>query len=213
MTQTEGATRSTQRSTLLAAAEQLFAERGIDAVSLRTVMAEAGTNVGAVHYHFGTKEALVEALIEARSGELRDERDRLLSELERQEVPSVRDLAEAFVRPLVPMALDGGSSWVRLVSSIVQTGHHALALLDRTFAPQATRFGTLLRRTDPALDLTTVRFRLAEAMTLTFRVLGDLDAVRRNVAPPGRPAGVDRVLDELVDVVTAILAGPPEARS
>ncbi|MGH9896848.1 MAG: helix-turn-helix domain-containing protein, partial [bacterium] len=42
---------------LLLAAERLFADRGIDAVSLRAIMAAAGTNVASVHYHFGSKSA------------------------------------------------------------------------------------------------------------------------------------------------------------
>jgi len=41
------------------AAERLFAERGIDAVSLRTINAEAGYSVAALHYHFGTRDGLV----------------------------------------------------------------------------------------------------------------------------------------------------------
>ena len=53
------------RELLLTVAERLFAERGVDAVSLRAVMAEAGTNVAAIHYHFGSKEALIQALAPA----------------------------------------------------------------------------------------------------------------------------------------------------
>ena len=55
------------RDLLLTTAERLFAERGVDAASLRAVMGAAGTNVAAVHYHFGSKDGLVRALIERRS--------------------------------------------------------------------------------------------------------------------------------------------------
>ena len=48
---------------IMNAAERLFAERGIDAVSLRTINAEAGYSVAALHYHFASKAALGEALI------------------------------------------------------------------------------------------------------------------------------------------------------
>ena len=39
---------------ILDAAETLFAAKGIDAVSLRTVTSDAGANLASVHYHFGS---------------------------------------------------------------------------------------------------------------------------------------------------------------
>ncbi|MER7705674.1 TetR/AcrR family transcriptional regulator, partial [Kitasatospora sp. NPDC097605] len=55
---------ATTRDRLLAAAERLFLQRGTDQVSVRAVNAEAGLNPGAVHYHFGSREGLVAALLE-----------------------------------------------------------------------------------------------------------------------------------------------------
>ncbi|MFB6889774.1 TetR/AcrR family transcriptional regulator [Kitasatospora sp. NPDC056327] len=51
------------RDRLLAAAERLFLQRGVGQVSVRAVNAEAGLNPGAVHYHFGSREGLVTALL------------------------------------------------------------------------------------------------------------------------------------------------------
>ncbi|MFE3258422.1 TetR family transcriptional regulator [Nocardia sp. NPDC059091] len=61
------------RERLLAAAEQLLLTEPYDEVSVRAVCAAAGANPAAVHYHFGSKEALVAALIEARLGPLWEE--------------------------------------------------------------------------------------------------------------------------------------------
>ena len=48
---------------LIETAERLFAERGIDNVSLREINRAAGQkNVAALHYHFGTRESLLEAM-------------------------------------------------------------------------------------------------------------------------------------------------------
>jgi AcrR family transcriptional regulator len=50
---------------IVLAAEGLFAERGIEGVSLRQIGAAAGNgNNSAVQYHFGTKERLVQAVFE-----------------------------------------------------------------------------------------------------------------------------------------------------
>ncbi|MFB7473818.1 TetR/AcrR family transcriptional regulator [Kitasatospora sp. NPDC056184] len=51
------------RDRLLAAAERLFLQRGVGQVSVRAINAEAGLNPGAVHYHFGSREGLVAALL------------------------------------------------------------------------------------------------------------------------------------------------------
>ena len=55
---------SSTRDRLLAAAERLFLSKDPDQVSVRAVNAEAGLNPGAVHYHFGSREGLIAALLE-----------------------------------------------------------------------------------------------------------------------------------------------------
>lgn len=202
--------RTTQREVLVSTAERLFAEQGIDAVSLRTVMSEAGTNVAAVRYHFGTKEALVAAVVRTRSDEIRVARDHLLTALEATPAPDVRGLAEAFVLPLASMAGAGDTSWIRLVAGITSTGHAAMEVIDGEFADQTRRLGVLLRRVDPGLDPVSLRFRMTVAMTLAYRTLGDLADLRTRIAAPGSPPVADeRVVAELVDAVTSVLAGPP----
>ncbi|MEJ2218450.1 MAG: helix-turn-helix domain containing protein [Gemmatimonadota bacterium] len=48
---------------LVQAATRLFAERGYAGTSIRAITAEAGANLGAVTYHFGTKEKLYAAVL------------------------------------------------------------------------------------------------------------------------------------------------------
>ena len=54
------------RERILSAAEALFAERGFDTVSLRDITGAADANVAAVNYHFGSKDKLIDAVIEHR---------------------------------------------------------------------------------------------------------------------------------------------------
>ena len=51
---------------ILDAAERLFADEGFAATSLRQITAEAGVNLAAVNYHFGSKESLLTAVFERR---------------------------------------------------------------------------------------------------------------------------------------------------
>jgi AcrR family transcriptional regulator len=57
----------TTRERILDAAEELFARQGISGTSLRTLTRHAGVNLAAVHYHFGSKEGLLDAVVERRA--------------------------------------------------------------------------------------------------------------------------------------------------
>ncbi|MCL6269803.1 TetR family transcriptional regulator [Sansalvadorimonas sp. 2012CJ34-2] len=47
---------------ILDAAEALFAEKGFAETSLRTITSQAGVNLAAVNYHFGSKKVLIQAV-------------------------------------------------------------------------------------------------------------------------------------------------------
>jgi TetR/AcrR family transcriptional regulator, repressor for neighboring sulfatase len=57
------------RSALLAAAADLFADRGPSHVSVREIALAAGVNHGLVHHYFGSKEALLRAVLDDLAGE------------------------------------------------------------------------------------------------------------------------------------------------
>ncbi len=63
------------RAALLAAAAELFADRGPSAVSVREVAARAGVNHGLVHRHFGSKEALLRDCMTELTRQIADEID------------------------------------------------------------------------------------------------------------------------------------------
>lgn len=67
---------------ILDSAEGLFAKRGFASTSLRNVIAEAGVNLAAVHYHFGSKEELIRAVFARRFEPINRERLRLLTDFE-----------------------------------------------------------------------------------------------------------------------------------
>lgn len=55
--------RPSSKALILDVAERLFAEQGIDNVSIRTINDETGLSHAALHYHFKNKEALVKAIL------------------------------------------------------------------------------------------------------------------------------------------------------
>lgn len=102
------------RLRLIEVAERLFAERGVNGVSLREIGAEADQrNTGAVRYHFGSKAGLVDAVFRHRMEPINERREAVLAALDAEgRGADVRGLAEAFVHPLSEQLGDvGRPSW------------------------------------------------------------------------------------------------------
>jgi AcrR family transcriptional regulator len=59
---------SDKREHILTVAEELFGESGFDGTSVRDIAHKAGVNLAMISYYFGSKEKLLEALIEFRAG-------------------------------------------------------------------------------------------------------------------------------------------------
>src|ERR1700760_864624 len=59
---------SDKREHILITAEVLFGEKGFDGTSVRDIAQAAGVNLAMISYYFGSKEKLLESLIEFRTG-------------------------------------------------------------------------------------------------------------------------------------------------
>lgn len=190
---------------LLDAAERLIGERGVDAVSLRAINAEAGSNVAAAHYHFGSKEALVRAVLDRRMAVLGERRLEQLAALA-PEPATPRDVAAVFVGPLFDFATThDGRSYVRFLAALHRADGEWLAVLDAAFAPQWAQLEPVLARTLPDLDAERRARRLAVASETQLRMLADPDRYAGGLHP-------DRYRDEVIDVFTAIVTGPSHAQ-
>lgn len=88
------------KTRILDAAQELFAEHGLEKTSLRLISAKAGVNVAAVNYHFGSKENLLREIFIRLITPLDAQRDRLLAvAMDRGRDPSAQDLVRAFLIP------------------------------------------------------------------------------------------------------------------
>jgi AcrR family transcriptional regulator len=109
-------------ASLIAAAEQLFADRGIDGVSLREINREAQQrNTTSLQYHFGDREGLLRAILLKHGREIHTGRNALLDQYEANDVDDIRALASAFVLPLVAKLHDpdGGRCYLRIAAELV----------------------------------------------------------------------------------------------
>ena len=105
---------SSTQEAILAAAERLYAEHGMFAVSNRQVSEAAGQgNNAAVGYHFGTKADLVRAIERKHRGPVEALREQLVAELlESGGNAELRDWVACLVRPLTDHLADlGNPTW------------------------------------------------------------------------------------------------------
>lgn len=118
------------RARIVSAAERLFAERGIDAISLAEINKAAGQrNRSAVQYHFGSKQGIIHAILDKHTPEIERRRHTMLDEFEARGVPSLRELAEALVLPVADKLddPDGGRAFLRVNAQLI--GHPSFPLL------------------------------------------------------------------------------------
>ena len=121
--QRKSSARAQTRKQLILAAEKLFAESGIDGVSLRQINVEAGQkNSSAAHYHFGSKEALVLSIYQMRMANVNAHRvDRLETIAAEDRQQDVRALVGAIVLPIVAEIDNeaGGQHYIRFMAQAI----------------------------------------------------------------------------------------------
>ena len=97
---------------LVLAALQLFADQGLDGVSLRQVNSASGAmNASAAHYHFGGKEGLIVGIFEFISLEIVDFREKSNKEMQRlaaKDEPKIREILSAAYAPYLFLFMQPG---------------------------------------------------------------------------------------------------------
>jgi AcrR family transcriptional regulator len=197
------------RTRLLDAAEQLFAERGLDAVSVRDITDLADANTAAIHYHFGSKQDLIAAVLERRATAMGQRREELLDRLEERPAVTLRDVIEAaIVQPTAELVAEGpgGRNYVAFLAAL---GSHAelVALVVDVYDPYTERCLRALEAVTPDLPDAVRLQRFAVGKDLANRLLGQPHGQVQLWVDRQRP-GSGVVADSLVDLLVGIFSAP-----
>lgn len=208
------------RMRMIATAERIVAERGLSAMSLRTVQQESGQrNKSAPQYHFGSRDGLIEAVVVTRMSAVNGRRRELLDQVDGE---PTRALVEALVLPLAEQTvLRPTSHWARFVVQAGSDPSVADVVRRRVegepFRELVTRLSHDVAGVPDALRVS----RVERAVGLVFLALAAMERDRDTVTALGSspdPLGVEQtralvepavLVEDLVDCTVALLATTP----
>jgi AcrR family transcriptional regulator len=197
----------TTRQQLISAAETLFAERTIDAVSLREINSTAGQrNSSALQYHFGDRAGLLRAVLARHHTDVDLRRHAMLDEYESSVDDDLRALVGALVRPPASKLADpdGGRAYLRITAQLVNRPEFAASMSGPDGRESRDEGLERWRKLIAPLIPDVARDRLHRRFTairLTF-----VELARRAEFPPGSD---DRLFtSHLIDLVTAVIEAP-----
>lgn len=131
---------------------------GFEGTSMRVLTAKAGVNLAAVNYHFGSKDALIEAVFRRRLDPMNAQRIRELDALEAAAGGRPLDpeaIIRAFVRPGLSHLEDakgGGRNFIRLLGrTYTEPNKPIRVLIGQLYAPAMERYKKALEHALPQM--------------------------------------------------------------
>lgn len=201
------------RELLLLTAERLFGERGLNGVSLREIVRAAGQrNVSALHYHFGSREGLIEAIFEKRMQALDRRRMAMLDDIEAEgREHDIRAVAEAIVWPLAELLLreDDSSHYVRFLTEMFLTSDFEVEnFVDGRFDHGMRRAYRMLEGALSDIPSSILRQRFLLVAHAGAFAVADIDTARIRRRAKGKSFDVERAIHNLIDIWVGAITAP-----
>ncbi|MGB5093825.1 MAG: TetR family transcriptional regulator [Parvibaculum sp.] len=202
------------RQRLIGEAERLFGEHGLHGVTLRQINKAAGQrNESALHYHFGSRHALIMAIMQHRSSGIDARRAVLIDHLIATD--RTRDLHAIIKATLMPMVeiLDRpeGISFVRFMAQVINDPDYDLSEIARSSELSGlTKAMSLIEQNLAHLPQEISAFR---CRSLIEQTVMSLAIWSRREGKPAKPATCELLGANLIDALYGFLSAPvsPEA--
>lgn len=126
---------------ILSHAMKLFADKGFEATSIRDLAKVAEVNVAMVNYYFGSKEKLMEAIVEEKAAYMKDRIEELEANKTISEIDKVNVLIEDYVHRITSNPNFHKLLYKELMGS---NRENLYQLLTNTFARNAKNFAKII---------------------------------------------------------------------
>jgi AcrR family transcriptional regulator len=197
------------RQLLIETAERLFAQNGVEAVTITEIQDASGQrNASAINYHFGGRDGLIRGIVDFRAEAVNRRRMELLDDLERQgRSRDVTGLVDAMVRPLAEQ-VEAGNHYIGFLARVTNAPPSSRpAPLSRDPANASLlRAGRLLRDALPRLPRPVLKTRLALASDLAIHALAVHNASLTDAQ--ATPPTLERLITDLVDALAGFVSAP-----
>jgi AcrR family transcriptional regulator len=198
---------------LLEAAARLFAERGIDAVSVRDINAAAGQrNNTALHYHFGDRAGLLRALVEQDLARLHARQNELYEEaMADGRLDHLRTLVEIMVLPGTEFLAAGPHerAWLRIVAELQTRPATSQDDVSTAASPTTWTVGTLiLEQVERGLPSDVARQRIWSTFEISSYAIANRARFEDDPKPRRTEPPLAIFVSDLLDVVCAMLTAP-----
>lgn len=164
------------RRRIIRVAEKLFAEQGVEGVSIRAVNAACGTGAASIHYHFGSREKLLEAVVQDHGADVASEiRNGFIELRDRDKPPTPRELVEALAGPaisLIERQPTRGLRWVKIIAQLSLANDR---MLEDMFADVNELIAGQVARAFPGVEADQVTLRWTVATRTLFQMLSHVD--------------------------------------
>ncbi len=214
------ATSADTKTRILDAGERLFVEHGFEATSLRSLTTAAGVNLAAVHYHFGSKEELFQAVLTRRLDPMNQERIDLLAKVEREAAGrplSCEKVLFAMLIPALRLARDekrGGKDFLRLVGrAYADPAPFIRHFLSAQYAGMIGRYKEAFLKALPHLSRQELTWRLHFVMGALSYTLAGTDALKLFAEATSTTDNDELLLQRLAPFLVAGLKAPALAES
>ena len=203
------------RTRLIEVAAKHFADEGYAAASQRAIQRDAGVNPASAHYHFGSKQALFRAVIDAYIHDVQEDRIRRHDAIPKNTKGRARLkrlLIDYYQPGFAVAATPGGFNYARILARVQgeRTGQ-PIAIFEDIVKPVRETFVDSLHRLYPAKARDEVRDLLA--MGVTLMAIGAIDRGQLSLS---RSGAVDAAAERVATIVAAgfeALLGPPRDHS
>ena len=200
--------KETTREAIKKVAVRHFAERGFVGASLREILRDAGANVAAAHYHFGSKEELYREIVSTYLTRLCTERHQAFLAIQAA-APSdprtrIAELTRAYVEPHIRLCADPDAEhYVRLLARFITEDEQLTGrIYSEILEPVRRQYFSAIAAALP--EIPHLQLSRLFSFMVTLMVTAPADTAYRSLT--GRspwPRAPEQLTEQIVSIVTA----------